>query len=108
MTLGYLPLLQQLIISNTNITTEVIKILKKNSWKHLGILGFTKQKHFDYGRLIKEIAHFRIKDVGYSLTVRGTYLFDKSNFIYLSHISKIFYDKPAKLYLCCIGQKPDI
>lgn len=41
-------------------------------------------------------------------SVRGTFLFDKSNCLYLSHLSKIIFGHPTMLQLSCVMGKLDL
>ena len=46
--LNYLPCLDTLAFTNTNLTSDCIKILSKKNLPHFRYIGFTKQKHFRY------------------------------------------------------------
>ena len=52
--LNYLPCLDTLAFTNTNLTSDCIKILSKKYLPHFTYIGFTKQKHFRYDQLLKE------------------------------------------------------
>ena len=55
-----LPKLAMILIGNTNITTDTIKVMKKQVSNGLLSIGIIKQRKFDYDKLFKEVGYFKL------------------------------------------------
>ena len=71
--LNYLPCLDTLAFINTNLTSDCIKILSKKYLPHFTYIGFTKQKHFRYDKLLKESSNILSSEIYKRMQINGDF-----------------------------------
>ena len=86
----HMPNLTALTLSNTNITTDTIKVIKKTVGEGLCWLGVTMQNNFRCDQLLKDIGHFKLS-INYlsKIHLMSSFIFEEPTFMYLGRISKI-------------------
>ena len=87
--LNYLPCLDTLAFTNTNITSDCIKILSKKYLPHFTYIGFTKQKHFRYDQLLKESKTIIGYELYKTMQINGDFHSRYKNFMYINNLTKI-------------------